>query len=353
MQEKSQRGDGWEPVISRWTMTALLKPGANHISGSLVQPNDYAIHAKWGKIVRFEIFMYAPHTGESIYVDDLRLNNDKVDPPAKVEFKLVGRQEPLVADHASQAVIALGKDLKEKWTKPAEQTVTEVEQGMKAQLASLQKSHPKARLAVLRDGEPGFDPAAPDKMYAGWRDAYFNSHGPDGMTLPRAETAGHKGTYEVFMRHRSPLMQVDLSFLPKDANILAATLLIVRSGGLKEHDPQAGPTMWVVEPCNRPWVETEVNAYEYAKDKFWKVIGGMSWSEQDPDFRPLFLAHGPSQGKVNTWDFADAMRYWTSKGHENHGFLLHGDSKDYIMAYSREADDVKNRPAVYLIYEAK
>ena len=56
-QEKSQRGEGWDPLISRWTKTALLQKGENHITASLPQPNDYAIHAKWGKVVRFEIFM--------------------------------------------------------------------------------------------------------------------------------------------------------------------------------------------------------------------------------------------------------------------------------------------------------
>jgi hypothetical protein len=354
LQEKSQRGDGWDPVISRWTKTAFLKAGDNHITGSLVQPNDYAIHAKWGKIVRFEIFLYAPHENESIFVDNIRLDNEKLPPPPKVEFKLVGNEQPLVADHASQAVIALGKELKDKWKPPTEQTVADVELRMSNLRDELQKTHPKARLLIFRDGAPGHDPMLPDKPYAGWKDAYFNSHGPDGMMLGRAELYGKRATQEVFMRHRSPLMQVDFSGIPKNANILGATLMIVRAGGLpKEHDPLSQPTMWVVEPCNRPWVETEVNAYEYAKDKFWKEIGGMSWSDQDPDFPPVFLAHGPGQGKVNTWDFADAVRYWTSGQHENHGFMLHGDSKDYMIAYSREAEDEKNRPAVFVIYEGK
>ena len=47
--------------------------------------------------------------------------------------------------------------------------------------------------------------------------------------------------------------------------------------------------MWVVEPCNRPWVEQEVNAFQYAKGKFWKQVGGFNWGD-DPDFLPMFLA---------------------------------------------------------------
>ena len=70
--------------------------------------------------------------------------------------------------------------------------------------------------------------------------------------------------------------------------------------------------MWVVEPCLRPWHEYEVNAFEYAKDKFWKDVGGMHW-DGDADFAPVFLAYGPGQGKVNAWDFTEAVRYWTTE----------------------------------------
>jgi hypothetical protein len=68
LQEKSRPGDGWEAVISRWTTTAFLKPGKNEVVASLLSPNDYAVHPKWGKAVRFEVFMYNPHEGESIWV---------------------------------------------------------------------------------------------------------------------------------------------------------------------------------------------------------------------------------------------------------------------------------------------
>ena len=95
-----------------------------------------------------------------------------------------------------------------------------------------------------------------------------------------------------------------------------------------------------------------MNAFEYAKDKFWKNVGG-SVGGKDADFEPTFLAYGPGQGKVNTWDFAEAVRYWTTGQHANHGFMLHGDSHDYITAWSREAPEPRNRPAVLVVYEAK
>jgi hypothetical protein len=172
--------------------------------------------------------------------------------------------------------------------------------------------------------------------------------------VERARNTGKESSHEIFMRHRSPLMRVDLSSIAVGSKILAAGLIIVRAYDkpVKEHSPNK-PNMWVVEPCNRPWVEDEVNAYEYARDKFWKAIGGMYWGK-DPDFLPIYLAHGASQGKVNCWDFTEGVRFWTNGRHPNHGFMLHGNAGDWMArAHSREAKEVKDRPAVWVIYEPK
>ncbi len=90
MQEKSERGGGWDALISRWTKTAFLKEGKNRVTASLPQPNNYALHAKWGKIVRFEIFMFKPRMGESIHVDNIRLSTAKLPPPKKTDFSVAG-----------------------------------------------------------------------------------------------------------------------------------------------------------------------------------------------------------------------------------------------------------------------
>jgi hypothetical protein len=352
-QEKSERGEGWEPLISRWTKTALLQKGANHITAALPQPNDYAIHAKWGKVVRFEIFMYAPHAGESIYIDKISLSSEKLPPSVETTFTVAGTDIRLTGKSSADAVIALGKQFKDKWKPSQSQSVAQFEEQMRAKFAELKKTHPRAVLAILRDGEKGFDPTDPNRVYAGWKDAYFNSHGPDGNYLDRARNGGKSTTYEVFMRHRSPVMRVDLSSIPAGASILAARLVVVRSTPApSDRDPEKEPTMWAVEPCNRPWEEYEVNAFEFAKGKFWKAVGGMEW-QQDADFEPVFLAHGPSQGKDSSWDFIHAVRYWTDGKHENQGFMLHGDSHDYMKIHSREAEKIEDRPAVIVIYEPK
>src|SRR6202045_2385280 len=123
----------------------------------------------------------------------------------------------------------LGKPHKDKWTPPEARTLAKVEDGFVARLAELKKTHPRAVLALLRDGEKGYDPAHPDKVYAGWKDAYWSSHGPDGMTIERGTNIGQQSGHEIFMRHRSPLMRVDLASIPKGSEILAARLLVIRA----------------------------------------------------------------------------------------------------------------------------
>jgi hypothetical protein len=352
LQEKSQRGGGWDPVVSRWTKTEFLKPGKNTVTGIIHDSNNYSINAKMGKVVRFEIFMYNPHEGEAIYVDNIRLSTAKEGPPKTItRFPVLGTD--LVVSGETSGVKELGQKLKGQWTKPEKKTLEQVEGEFRSLYEELKGKHPRAVLAVFRDGEKGYDPANPDKVYTGWKDAYWSSHGPDGMTVERSTNLGHDSGHEIFMRHRSPLMRVDLACIPERSEVLAARLIIIRDFDkpVKEHNPDQ-PNMWVVEPCNRPWEEYEVNAYEYARDKFWKAIGGMSYEGDDPDFLPRYLAHGPSQGKVNTWDFTHAIRFWTDGKHANHGFMLHGDAGDWLpRAHSREAKEIADRPAVWVIYE--
>jgi hypothetical protein len=356
LQEQSKRGEGYEEAVSRWTRTAFLKAGKNQFSAALRPAIGNTLDPRRGKVVRFELFLYNPHAGEAIYLDNIRLSKTKDEQPAaKMAFTVAGTDWVLNGVNSTGvlsagAVMELGKKLKADWAKSEDQTVAQLEEEFAAQYAELKKKHPRAVLAVLRDGEKGYDPAQPDKVYAGWKDAYFSSHGPDGLFRARAENRSQGETQEIFMRHRSPLMRVDLSSMPAGSQILAARLIVVRAR--EERDPRKNPTMWVVEPCNRPWEEREVNAFQYARDKFWKEVGGFHWGD-DPDFLPVFLAYGPGRGKVNWWDFTQAVRFWTSGDHPNHGFMLHGDSQDYMTGYTRKAKDVKNRPAVLVIYEPK
>ena len=347
MQEKSSRDRSWEGVTSRWVKTALLRPGKNEISEPLHPPNEYAISKRYGSIVSFEIFMYQPFPNESVYVDNIRLSATKEKPTADTtEFKVAG------TDLTVKDVRQLNNRLKSEWKPPLLKTLDEVEADFRTTFAQVKKEHPNARLAVLRDGEKGFDPTQPDRVYDGWKDAYFSSHGPDGMTVERAENFGHSETQEIFMRHRCPLMRVDLSVIPIGSTIHAAKLIVVRANTNYDQDrnPETNANMWAVEPCNRDWSEYECNAYEYAKGKFWREVGGRYYGD-DPDFLPFYLAHGPGTGRVNVLDFTEAVKFWTDGQHPNHGFMLHCDEHDWIQrACYREAKQIRNRPAVLIIY---
>lgn len=347
MQERSSTARGWDGGVSRWVKTELLRPGTTTVRAPL-HPNDWsALRPELGRVVSFRIFLYRPALGEAIHVDHLRLTTtpEPVERP-RTAFRVLG------TDLTVENVQDLGKQLKEQWKPPMPRTVAEIEADMRLRLAEARRSHPNAVLAVLRDGERGYDPAHPDRVYDGWRDAYWSSHGPDGLTRDREENLGRAATQEVFMRHRSPLMRVDLESIPRGSHIVEARLVLVREK--EEYDPERhplkNPNMWVAEPCLRPWVETEVNAYEYARGAFWKAVGGMHWGD-DPDFAPQYVAYGPGGGKVSAWDFTGAVRYWNSGERPNHGFMLHCDAYDWFMsAWTREAPERTNRPALLVIY---
>src|SRR5262249_18416091 len=63
---------------------------------------------------------------------------------------------------------------------------------------------------------------------------------------------------------------------------------------------------------------------------------------------------GPGGGKVNVWDFTQAVKFWTDGKQANHGFMLHGDARDWMMrAHYRESSEGRNRPGVMVIYVPK
>ncbi len=80
----------------------------------------------------------------------------------------------------------------------------------------------------------------------------------------------------------------------------------------------------------------------------------MTWGE-DGDCDAVFLAHGPAGGKTCSWDFAEAVKYWTDGKHANNGFILYGAGKyvDYLHIRTREVKEIKDRPCVAVIYETK
>jgi hypothetical protein len=135
---------------------------------------------------------------------------------------------------------------------------------------------------------------------------------------------------------------------------LGARLLLVRAHELKK-DWDATPTLFVAQPCNRPWKEHEINVFEYAKDKFWREYAGMLWDGDDPDLMPVYAAYGPSGGRTGSWSFTHAVRYWTDGRPPNHGFIVFASQK-YIgplVAFTRKCKDIRNRPALMVIYEPK
>src|SRR5205823_2814004 len=126
----------------------------------------------------------------------------------KFNFAIQGTEWSVSGAGSSEACRELGRNLAHVWNKPETKTIEQVEDEFRAKFNELKKRFPKAVLAILRDGEKGVDPADADKVYAGWKDAYWSSHGPDTAFAERARNRGKNATQEIFMRHRSPLMRV-------------------------------------------------------------------------------------------------------------------------------------------------
>jgi len=371
-QEKSA-DDALDNDRSRWNKTMILQEGRNEVV-VLIHDRGNAVHDRWGAVTTFIVDAFQPAKGQVVYLDHVRLGRDM----PKVKFSSVShlwspyslggyssvlaREYEKTGELARFAVLgtdwtvsdpmALSEKLKSAWTRRKPQAVDEVEADFALVYQQLKKEHPRAVMAVFRDGQKGYDPANPERVYAGWRDTHISSHGPDGPNDWRQRSHGSLPRLEAFMRHRSALMSVDLQSIPVGAKILAGRLVIARAMDRDSKRPEK-PNMWVVEPCRRAWDEQAANCYYYAPEKLWAAHNGCSYGD-DGDFCPVYVAHGPGgAGEASVWDFLDAVKFWTCGRHENHGFMLHGDSHDHMQIHSRESQELKKRPAVLVIYEAK
>jgi len=343
-----------------WERTMMLLPGRNDVTLLYRGPGDRE------EVASLVIGMFRPVPGQVLLVDNIRLSCDWPEP------HVVSWYSPYCQDGYSVAAArqyqrtkALPRfevrgsslevdNLKLRWTMPPVKTVRQVEDELKARLTKLKESHPRAVMAVFRDGERGFDPARPDAAYSGWKYAYLNCHGPDGPSPFREAAQSKYEQVELFMRHRCVLFRADLSSIPRGASILAARLVFSRNNpsGDANNGPNR-PNLWAAELCNREWDDKQANCYFYGPGKYWKAVNGLYYGE-DPDFWPLLACLGPSGGgAVTDWDFTEAVRFLTDGRHENHGFLVYGDGSDYFVLCTPLAKDLKARPVIMVLYEPK
>jgi hypothetical protein len=364
MDDKEHRG---------WVKIALLQKGRNVVidQAPAAGSRQYSLGTFKSQNAtaptQFEILMYSPHEGDSLCVHDISLSTEapRTATPYHGEHVRPGDNVPLFPRLEKVPVLGLdapvsnaselAKRMADKWVRPEDKTIERVEADFAGLCQRLQKDHPGAVLAIFRNGQKGYDPAAPEKAYAGWECTGASAHGPNANQLELVRNLAGSERMEVTFRGRPALMRLDFSSIPKGSAILAAQLVLVRAGSLpKDWDNRR--TYFVAEFCNRPWKETEASTFEYARDRFWKEIHGANWDGDDPDFLPLFIAHGPSQGTTNVWDFTQAVKWLTDGKHPNHGFTLYnapGSTTDFLHVHSRWEKDVHLRPAMMVIYQPK
>jgi hypothetical protein len=362
-----------------WVKLALLKKGRNVvIDQAPAFGQQFGPQVKKGAATQFEILMYTPHDGESLWVHDVSVDTepprtatpyhgdhvrmgDTVRPWTNLRlFPKVEKISVLGLDTTVSSVAEFGKQMTAKWASPQDSTVAQVEADFQALHERLRKDHPRAVVAIFRTGQQGYDPTAPDKAFAGWECTGTSAHGPNAVQL-EIMNSGHTPStserMEMSLRGRPALLRCDLSSIPRGSNILAARLLVVRATPVPKDWDNRRP-YFVAEFCNRPWKESEVNIFEYARDRFWQELLGMNWHGDDPDFLPLIIAHGPSQQTTSVWDFTASVKWWTDGKHPNYGFTLcnavYGLSiADGLIACTSRAKDVRLRPAMLVIYESR
>lgn len=360
LQEKSTRDNNWDGYMSRFERVALMKKGQHTMVALLENKIDHRFRPTYGSVVRFEIALYDSIEGESIFVDNIRLSKNRPDakdiplsqerdymPTRGQLFEVMGK------DYKVKDFAELADRLKGSWKKPKERSVQEVETSFLEKYRDVVKKHPNAKLAILRNGQKGYNVADMSKKYEGWDDTYISCHEPESMlTVSGAELHGKTPVKEIFMRHRSALMRFDLSHLPKESKIYHASLLVCRTKLVEPSRCHLMPNLWVMELCNRPWVESETNAFQYAKRKYWNNYSARKWDGKNPDSLPIYAAYGPGQGETNVWDMTEVTKKWVDRSLSNHGFWLYGNSKDWLLrAHYSESNVASKRPALFVIYE--
>ncbi|MEI7905144.1 MAG: DNRLRE domain-containing protein [Candidatus Firestonebacteria bacterium] len=358
-QEKSQEGYSVKVAQTKFIATVFLHKGLNK-AGVLLSHRFNSFTIKNGDVLRFDIFLYHPQKGESIFIDNIRFSS-RVPPIAelpwhdrewqseknatKADFKILNSDKSIKAYRMYTVAATAPKD---NFAYFGDKDVAGIQNDMKDKLAELRKQAPDTELAVFRRGDKGFNPASPGKIYENAADAYVNTHGPDGNLIGgRANYYGSGETSELFMDHRSTMYYFDLSSIPAGSKIIDARFVVTRTKEGK------GGGVFVAIPCNRRWDEKTVNAFEYAYGKCWKELFAFSFTGEDPDFQPLILAGGFSGSKTVAGDFTEAVKFWTDGKNANNGFHFPSDGADYLSGFNSKNKTVSNRPALFVIYEPK
>jgi hypothetical protein len=199
--------------------------------------------------------MATPYLGEHVAPgDNLRFY------PKLEKIPVLGLDTP-VANCAE-----LAKCMADKWVRPEDKPIEDVEAEFRALYQRLIKDHPRAVFATFRYGQKVYDPTAPEKEYTGWDCTGTSAHGPNAVHLEALRSLAGADWMEVTFRGRPAMMRLDFSSIPNGSEILAAQLVLLRAGELAKDWDTRRP-YFVAEFCNRPWKEAEVNTFEYAKDQ--------------------------------------------------------------------------------------
>ena len=156
-----------------WVKLALVHQGRNAVVDVAPTPRGLDNGRPLKGPTQLEIIMYAPHKGEVIFVDNIRVSTevpDRATPPhgehvapgSKVRFyPKLGKIPVLGLGIEVASAAEFGKQMMEHWVPPQDKTIEQAEAELPALYEGLKKEHPRAVMAIFRNGQKGFDPAAP------------------------------------------------------------------------------------------------------------------------------------------------------------------------------------------------
>ncbi|MCY3019932.1 MAG: hypothetical protein NTW87_13000, partial [Planctomycetota bacterium] len=132
MAQTSKYGTGYNEGVSRWEFAARLTAGRS----TVVAPRPEHADVLWRNVKTVQAYMLQPQEGEVITIDNIRLLETKpkttspfnaAPPPPQGAYKVLG------ADLEVKDVDDLADKLKDKWIKPEDRGVEQVEEEIQTQ----------------------------------------------------------------------------------------------------------------------------------------------------------------------------------------------------------------------------
>lgn len=196
------------------------------------------------------------------------------------------------------------------------------------------------------------DGVSPDASYAGTRDVIIAN---DEENIPPDQNLGHTDHLETFYgdsEHRRSLMYWDLSALPSDITVAAATVELYRYDG-----DASNPMQVALYRVTQEWAEGSGDFSPSPGGATWiTATAGTVWTSPGGEYNTTALDQTTIPTSIGAaWirlDATSAVQAWVDGSADNYGLLLRplSGSSTYHYYHSREAITATLRPRLVVTY---